>query len=43
MTVKTLPGDKEKIERIQSLVEKHVNVNRLMGKIGFHAGKRNGA
>ena len=35
MTVKTLPGDFEKIERIQSLVEQHVNVDRLLEKIGM--------
>ncbi len=34
MTVKTLPGDHEKIERIQALVEEHVNLDRLLEKIG---------
>lgn len=33
MTVKTLPGDHEKIERIQALVEKHVDVKKLMAKL----------
>ena len=33
MTVKTLPGDVEKIQRIQSLVEANVNVDRLLEKI----------
>jgi BioD-like phosphotransacetylase family protein len=35
MTIKTLPGDQEKIERIQTLVEKHVNVDRLLEKLGL--------
>src|SRR6185437_730927 len=30
MTVKTLPGDSEKIERIQQLVSEHVNVDRIL-------------
>ena len=30
MTVKTLPGDSEKIQRIQVLVEQHVNVARII-------------
>ena len=34
MTIKTLPGDFEKIHRIQSMVEQHVDVDRLMEKIG---------
>lgn len=34
MTVKTLPGDSEKIERIQQLVSEHVNVDRILDKIG---------
>ena len=34
MTVKTLPGDHEKISRIQALVEQYVNVDRLLEKIG---------
>jgi hypothetical protein len=29
MTVKTLPGDEEKIRRIRMLTEKHVNIDRL--------------
>jgi BioD-like phosphotransacetylase family protein len=33
MTVKTLPGDNEKIQRIQSLVEQHVNVARIVEKL----------
>ena len=36
MTIKTLPGDQDKIERIQALVEKHVNVDRLLEKIGYN-------
>ncbi len=34
MTVKTLPGDSEKIDRIQSLVSDHVDVDRILEKIG---------
>ncbi|MDD5200677.1 MAG: AAA family ATPase [Terrimicrobiaceae bacterium] len=34
MTVKTLPGDSEKIDRIQSLVSEHVDVDRILEKIG---------
>jgi len=34
MTVKTLPGDVQKIERIQDLISRHVNVPRLLEKIG---------
>jgi hypothetical protein len=34
MTVKTLPGDVEKIDKIQSMVEKYVEVERLMDKLG---------
>ncbi len=33
MTVKTLPGDVEKIDKIQSLVEQYVEVDRLLGKL----------
>jgi BioD-like phosphotransacetylase family protein len=33
MTVKTLPGDAEKIDRIQQLIDKHVEVDRLLGKL----------
>ncbi len=33
MTVKTLPGDTEKIERIQDLVREHVDVGRILEKI----------
>jgi len=34
MTVKTLPGDHEKIDRIQALVEQHVDIDRLLEKLG---------
>jgi len=34
MTVKTQPGDHEKISRIQTVVEEYVNINRLLEKIG---------
>jgi len=33
MTVKTLPGDHEKIERIQSLIEKNVEIDRIVAKL----------
>ncbi|MGC1479886.1 MAG: AAA family ATPase [Chthoniobacterales bacterium] len=33
MTVKTMPGDVDKITRIQELVSQHVNVERLLEKI----------
>jgi len=33
MTVKTLPGDAEKIDRIQVLIDKHVEVDRLLAKL----------
>ena len=33
MTVKTLPGDTEKINRIQQLIDRHVEVDRLLGKL----------
>lgn len=33
MTVKTLPGDIEKIDKIQSLVETHVEIDRLLAKL----------
>jgi len=33
MTVKTLPGDHEKIEKIQSLIAKHINVDRLIERL----------
>ena len=33
MTIKTLPGDTEKITRIQELTEKHVNIERLLEKL----------
>lgn len=33
MTVKTLPGDREKIDRIQSLVSTHVDIARILEKI----------
>jgi BioD-like phosphotransacetylase family protein len=35
MTVKTLPGDTEKISRIQDLVSAHVNVDRILEKIAI--------
>ena len=35
MTVKTLPGDNEKIQRIQSIVEQHVNVARIIEKLSL--------
>jgi BioD-like phosphotransacetylase family protein len=31
--VKTLPGDHEKIDKIQALIEKHVEVDRLLEKL----------
>lgn len=34
MTIKTLPGDVEKIDRIQALVEQYVDVDRLLEKLG---------
>jgi BioD-like phosphotransacetylase family protein len=33
MTVKTLPGDIEKIDKIQAMIEKHVQVDRLLEKL----------
>ncbi|HEY5893034.1 MAG TPA: AAA family ATPase [Chthoniobacterales bacterium] len=33
MTVKTVPGDRQKIEAIQNLIEKHVEIDRLLKKI----------
>lgn len=33
MTIKTLPGDTEKITRIQELISKHVNIERLLEKV----------
>lgn len=33
MTVKTLPGDVEKIDKIQALIDRHVNVDRLLEKL----------
>lgn len=33
MTVKTLPGDVEKIDKIQALIESHVEVDRLLSKL----------
>jgi len=38
MTVKTLPGDDEKIGRIQQLVSEYVNVDRILEKIGVPQG-----
>lgn len=34
MTVKTLPGDVEKIDKIQAMVETHFEVDRLLDKLG---------
>ena len=34
MTVKTLPGDSEKIDKIQGLIEREVQIERLLEKIG---------
>jgi len=34
MTVKTMPGDNEKIACIQSLYEQYVNIDRLLEKVG---------
>ena len=33
MTVKTLPGDAEKIDKIQALIDRYVEVDRLLGKL----------
>jgi hypothetical protein len=33
MTVKTMPGDQQKIETIQNMIEKHVEIDRLLEKI----------
>ncbi len=33
MTVKTLPGDAEKIDLIQGLIERHVEIDRLLAKL----------
>jgi BioD-like phosphotransacetylase family protein len=33
MTVKTLPGDTDKIDRIRALVEKHIDVDRVLEKL----------
>ncbi len=33
MTVKTLPGDVEKIDKIQTLIESHVDIDRLLVKL----------
>lgn len=37
ITVKTLPGDMKKIETIQEMIAKHVNIERLLEKIGVTA------
>jgi len=34
MTIKTLPGDYEKIHRIQSMVEKYIDIDRILEKLG---------
>ena len=33
MTIKTLPGDSEKIDKIQAMIEREVSVDRLLQKI----------
>ena len=33
MTVKTLPGDLEKIDKIQALIERYVEIDRLLAKL----------
>jgi hypothetical protein len=33
MTVKTLPGEYEKIDAIQAMIERHVNVDRLLQRL----------
>jgi BioD-like phosphotransacetylase family protein len=33
MTVKTLPGDIEKIDKIQALIEKHVHIERILERL----------
>ena len=33
MTVKTLPGDVEKIDKIQQMIEQYVEIDRLLGKL----------
>ena len=33
MTVKTLPGDSEKIDKIRTLIESHVDIDRLMATL----------
>jgi BioD-like phosphotransacetylase family protein len=37
MTVKTLPGDLEKIDKIQTLIDTHVEVDRLLAKLSAPA------
>jgi BioD-like phosphotransacetylase family protein len=37
MTVKTLPGDVEKIDKIQALIDDHVDIDRLMAKLAAPA------
>jgi BioD-like phosphotransacetylase family protein len=37
LTIKIQPGDTDKIESIQNLVARHVNVPRLLEKIGVSA------
>lgn len=39
MTVKTLPGDTQKIDRIQDLISEYVNIPRLLQKIGCRLSK----
>jgi len=38
-TIKTTPGDYEKIHRIQDMVEQYIDVDRLLEKIGVPGGK----
>lgn len=40
MTVKTLPGDVEKIDKIQTMVEKYVEIDRILEKIGLGGEKQ---
>ena len=39
MTVKTLPGDVEKIDKIQALIEGYIDVDRLLEKLALPAKK----
>jgi hypothetical protein len=33
MTVKTLPGDVEKIDKIQAMIDRYVDIERLVAKL----------